>query len=45
MSSPRESLIAKFRAGSLDRIRRVTLALIELNESRGDDTLLQTTSL
>ena len=35
MSSRREALIGKFRAGSLDRVRRLSLALSDVREGRG----------
>lgn len=41
MSGRREALLARFRAGSLDRIRRLTLGLLEVGEGRGTDATMK----
>jgi two-component system, chemotaxis family, sensor kinase CheA len=40
-TSRREALLARFRAGSIDRLRRVSLALIELKDGRGNNGALK----
>ena len=41
MSSRRELLIGRFRASSVDRIRKVSLALIEVQQGRSTSELLE----
>ena len=41
MSTRRELLIGKFRAGALDRIRKVCGALIEIRQGRGTEVRLE----
>jgi hypothetical protein len=36
MSNPRDRLLGRFRASALDRLRRVSLALIEIEAGRGN---------
>src|SRR6185312_8951121 len=41
LSNPRDKLFGRYRANALDRLRRVTLGLIELEAGRGDAVALE----